>query len=125
MIASQNLSVIDSRVRFVVPEPDSRVLRVGIRDGQRTQYIEVIIDMHGLNRSQALRIAHNVINICHGVHFKLTLVHGMHRGQTLMTALRTSLDSPRIESCYRNTFNNGVTHFWISAGSYETNQLIA
>lgn len=124
MIANQSLEILEARVRKSIPDPD-RVLRVCMRDGQKSRYVEVIVDLHGLNRQDALTLARNVIAVCKGVRFKLTLVHGKNRGQVLMTALRTSLNNPRIESRYQNFYNKGVTHLWIAEGAYRINWMAA
>lgn len=86
----------------------------------RGDYVEIAIDTHGLSVREALVYARNMINLIR-CPFKLSVIHGFHRGQAIMTALRTDFSShwaKRIRQMTTDYWNPGVTHFLIDGDGY-------
>ena len=88
-----------------------------IRVADRKTHVEVIFDAHGYTVHDAMVCMRNIINLIR-CPFKLTVIHGYHGGQAIMTAIRTKSCSARISRMYTNYWNNGITHFWVDSDSY-------
>lgn len=104
-------------------EIKERATKWGGKDAQvydRGDYVEIEIDAHGLSVREALVYARNMINLIR-CPFKLSVIHGFHRGQAIMTALRTDFGprwANRIGKMTTDYWNPGVTHFWINGDGY-------
>ena len=106
--ATMNMSEVKVRAEFAN-------IKAEVYD--RGDYVEVKFDAHGKTVCEAIRCMRNMINLIR-CPFKLSVIHGFHNGQAIMTAIRAEFCSTRINRLYTDFWNPGITHFWVDGDSY-------